>query len=79
MFNTGTVVGVSANIFGGNFQRNFISSFAWGGHAGFTTYDINKAIKVAEAVYRRRNMELSVTDREILKHVFNITFEYRKL
>lgn len=79
MFNTGTVVGVSSNIFGGNFQRNFISSFAWGGYTGFTTYNINKAIKVAEAVYKRRNIEFSDIDREIMKHVFNITFKYRKL
>lgn len=79
MFNTGTVVGVSSNIFGGNFQRNFISSFAWGGHAGFTTYEVKKAIKVAEAVYNRRGLELSDVDKEILRHVFNITFEYRKL
>ena len=79
MFNTGTVVGVSSNIFGGSFQRNFISSFAWGGHAGFATYDFNKAIKVAETVYRRRNLELSEIDRDILNHIFNITFEYRKI
>jgi len=79
MFNTGTVIGVSANIFGGNFQRNFISSFAWGGHSGFTTFDINKAIQVAQAVYKRRNMELTEVDKEILNHVFNITFEYRRL
>lgn len=79
MFNTGTVVGVSSNIFGGNFQRNFVSSFAWGGYSGYNTYDINKAMKVAEAVYRRRNMELSEIDKELLKHVFNITFKYRKI
>ncbi len=79
MFNTGTVVGVSANIYGANFQRNFISSFSWGGTSGFTTYDINKAIKVAEAVSKRRNVEFSELDRGILSHVFNITFEYRRL
>jgi len=79
MFNTGTVVGVSSNVFGGNYQRNFISSFAWGGHAGFTTYNFDKAMKVAEAVYQRRNTEFTETDREILNHVYNITFEYRKL
>lgn len=79
MFNTGTVVGVSSNIFGGSFQRNFVSSFTWGGYSGYSTYDINKAMKVAEAVYRRRNMELSDIDKELLKHVFNITFKYRKI
>jgi UDP-N-acetylglucosamine diphosphorylase/glucosamine-1-phosphate N-acetyltransferase len=79
MFNTGTVVGVSSNVFGGNFQRNFVSSFAWGGYSGFSTYDVNKAIKVAEAVYKRRNMEFSDTDKEVFKNVFNITFKYRKI
>ncbi|MDZ4204910.1 MAG: GlmU family protein [Bacteroidales bacterium] len=79
MFNTGTVVGVSANIYGTNFQRNFISSFARGGTGGFTTYDVNKAIKVAEFVYKRRNFEFTDIDRDIFYHVFNITFEYRKL
>jgi UDP-N-acetylglucosamine diphosphorylase/glucosamine-1-phosphate N-acetyltransferase len=79
MFNTGTVVGVSSNIFGGNFQRNFISSFAWGGHAGLSTYDFKKAMKVAEAVYRRRNIEFTDIDLEILNHVYNITFDYRKI
>lgn len=29
MFNTGTVVGVSANIFGSGFPRNFVPSFSW--------------------------------------------------
>ena len=38
MFNTGTVVGVSANIFGSGFPRNIIPSFSWGGNSGFTTY-----------------------------------------
>ena len=43
MFNTGTVVGISANIFGDGFPRNFIPSFAWGGAAGFSTYKFGKA------------------------------------
>jgi len=47
MFNTGTTVGVSANIFGGGFPRNFIPSFAWGGPAGFTTFQLGKALESA--------------------------------
>jgi UDP-N-acetylglucosamine diphosphorylase/glucosamine-1-phosphate N-acetyltransferase len=43
MFNTGTVVGVAANIFGAGFPRNFIPSFAWGGAQGFDTFIIKKA------------------------------------
>ena len=47
MFNTGTVVGVGANIFGPGFPRNFIPSFSWGGNHGFTTFEINKALETA--------------------------------
>ncbi len=79
MFNTGTVVGVSANIFGAGFMRNFIPSFSWGGSGGFTTYDIVKAIKVCENVMKRRGVDFSEVDRDILNHVFNITFQFRKL
>ncbi len=79
MFNTGTVVGVNANIVGHGFQRNFIPSFSWGNSiTGYTTYDIDKAIEVAKNVYNRRNLELTQIDIEILKSVFELTFSYRK-
>jgi len=77
MFNTGTLVGVSANIFGGNFPRNFIPSFSWGGSAGFTTYQLNKVFEVAEKVMSRRAIEFNNQDKSILKHVFEITSKYR--
>ena len=80
MFNTGTVVGVSANIFGHGFQRNFVPSFSWGGSsAGFTTYDIDKAIEVAEKIFERRKMIFNETEKNILRKVFEITREYRFL
>ena len=77
MFNTGTVVGVSANIFGGGFPRNFIPSFSWGGAAGFTTYHMNKVIEVAKVVMKRRKIELSELDKYILQHVFETTSKFR--
>ncbi|MDG1160738.1 MAG: GlmU family protein, partial [Flavobacteriaceae bacterium] len=67
MFNTGTVVGVSANIFGSGFPRNFIPSFSWGGAAGFTIYQMKKVIEVAKVVMKRRDLELSETDISILQ------------
>ena len=73
MFNTGTVVGVSANIFGSGFPRNFIPSFSWGGAAGFTIYQMKKVIEVAKVVMKRRGLELSETDICILQHVFDKT------
>ncbi|HLV40225.1 GlmU family protein, partial [Xanthomarina sp.] len=54
MFNTGTVIGVNANIFGSGFPRNFVPSFSWGGSSGFTTYLTKKAFEVAQVVMSRR-------------------------
>ncbi|MBK8487682.1 MAG: GlmU family protein [Bacteroidetes bacterium] len=70
MFNTGTVVGVSANIFGAGFPRNYIPSFSWGGAGGFTDFKINQALEVAEQVMGRRQIELTETDKEILQYLF---------
>ncbi|MDG2444036.1 MAG: GlmU family protein [Flavobacteriaceae bacterium] len=77
MFNTGTVVGVSANIFGSGFPRNFIPSYSWGGAAGFTIYQMKKVIEVAKVVMKRRDLELSETDISILQHVFDETSKFR--
>ena len=78
MFNTGTVVGVSANIFGSGFPRNFVPSFSWGGASGFTTYQTNKAFQTAKIAMARRNVEFSTEDAAILEHVFESTKKYRK-
>ncbi|SNR73601.1 UDP-N-acetylglucosamine diphosphorylase/glucosamine-1-phosphate N-acetyltransferase [Lutibacter agarilyticus] len=78
MFNTGTVVGVSSNIYGSNFPRNFVPSFSWGGAAGITTYQINKAKQTANLVMKRKNEEFDEVEQRILEHVFEITSKYRK-
>ena len=78
MFNTGTVVGVSANIFGSGFPRNFVPSFSWGGASGFTTYITKKAFETAKIVMSRRHVEFTEQDAKILEHVFEETKKYRK-
>ena len=78
MFNTGTVIGVSANIFGSGFPRNFIPSFSWGGASGFTTYLTSKAFDVVRMVMSRRGLDFSDQDRAILEQVFEQTSAYRK-
>jgi UDP-N-acetylglucosamine diphosphorylase/glucosamine-1-phosphate N-acetyltransferase len=78
MFNTGTIVGVSANIFGAGFPRNFMPSFVWGGSQGTITYKLNKVFEVAELVMQRRGIHLSETDRRILESIFEETKVYRK-
>ena len=78
MFNTGTVVGVSANIFGSGFPRNFVPSFSWGGASGFSTYLTSKAFQTARIVMARRQVEFTDEDAKILEHVFEVTKKYRK-
>lgn len=75
MFNTGTVVGVSANIFGSGFPKNFIPSFSWGGNQ---EYALKKVLEVAKIVYSRRKKELEDVDIDILTHVFEETKVYRE-
>ena len=77
MFNTGTVVGIGANIFGSGFPRNFIPSFSWGGSSGFIVHRIDKFFKTAEKVLARREMILSDDDMAILSHIYNMTKSYR--
>jgi UDP-N-acetylglucosamine diphosphorylase/glucosamine-1-phosphate N-acetyltransferase len=77
MFNTGTVVGVNANIFGSGFPRNYIPSFSWGGAAGMTTYKLEDALKVAHAVMERRSLTLTAEDEHILTYIHTITEKNR--
>lgn len=78
MFNTGTVIGVSVNIFGDGFPRNFIPSFSWGGAAGYTVYKPENAFRTASLVYERRGMTLSEPEQKILSRVFEMDEKYRR-
>jgi len=77
MFNTGTVVGVCANIFGSGFPRNFVPSFSWGGAAGMVTYDVSKAFETARIVMSRRDIEFTPEDEAILAEVYQQTEKLR--
>ena len=77
MFNTGTVVGVAANVFGGGFPDKFIPSFAWGGAEGMETFRFDKAIEVATRMMERRAITLTLTDIDILRVAFERDSKYR--
>jgi UDP-N-acetylglucosamine diphosphorylase/glucosamine-1-phosphate N-acetyltransferase len=79
MFNTGTVVGVAANIFGAGFPPKFIPSFVWDPIVQKAEYRINKVLEVAEKAMQRRDQDLSDVDKSILEKVFEITEEYRNI
>lgn len=71
MFNTGTVAGVCANIFDGGFPPKYIPDFAWGGAAGFDTYDLAKACGNAARMMERRGVPFTDADAAILEHIFH--------
>jgi UDP-N-acetylglucosamine diphosphorylase/glucosamine-1-phosphate N-acetyltransferase len=77
MFNTGTVVGVSSNIFGHGFPPKLIPSFSWGGSDSFDTYRIEDAVAVAKKVFERRSKAFDETEQNILKYLFEYTTVHR--
>lgn len=79
MFNTGTVVGVSANVYGGGFPEKFIPSFAWGGSDGMTSYRLDKAMATANRMMGRRNKTLSDAEIKMYEHIFALTQKQRDL
>lgn len=75
MFNTGTVCGVSANVFDGGFPPKHIPSFTWG--SGKEVFKLEKAFEVAERMMERRGISLSEADRKLLKRIFEESETYR--
>ncbi len=71
-FNTGTVIGVSSNIFQQGFPAKYIPSFTWGGsEEASQIYRLEKAIEVIKATMSRRNITISDAEIEILTYIFN--------
>jgi UDP-N-acetylglucosamine diphosphorylase/glucosamine-1-phosphate N-acetyltransferase len=73
MFNTGTVTGVSANIFGAGFPPKFIPSFSWGGFDNSPMFVYEKAAALAKQVFNRRGIDFDATEEALLKTVFDMT------
>ena len=76
-FNTATVVGVAANVFGSGFPPSFVPSFSWGGGEGLTTYRIDTALETARMVMARREVDVNRFDKAILETVFKTTSRER--
>lgn len=72
-FNTATVVGVAANVFGGGFPPAFVPSFSWGGVEGLITHRLDKALETARMVMSRRDVNVDQYDKAILEAVFKLT------
>lgn len=77
MFNTGTIVGVSSNVFGEGFPPKFVPSFTWGGASGLITHRLDEALSTASKVMARRDIEFTSIDENILRKVFELSVMYR--
>ena len=77
MFNTGTVVDVSSNVFGEGFPQKYIPSFSWGGAGSITTYQVDKAFHTATKAMERRERIFDGTEQGILEHVYRMTALHR--
>lgn len=73
MFNTGTIVGFSCNVFGSGFPEKFIPSFSWGGPGNIITYDLNKSIETAKVVTSRRKVDFTKDDELLFQEIFDLT------
>ncbi len=78
MFNTGTIVGFSSNIFGSGFPPKYIPSFCWGGAESLTTYKLDKAVNTAKTVFKRREKIFTRDDETIFENIFNMTKDERE-
>lgn len=70
MFNTGTVVGVACNIYGGGFPPTHIPSFSWGGAEGFEKYQSHKLFETASKMFERRGLTFNQTEQNMLLHLY---------
>lgn len=77
-FNTGTIVGVGASIFGAGFPPTFIPDFTWGGAGGLEEYNLDRMLETAALVYERRNRIFDEHEQAILRHVFEMTSNKRR-
>ncbi len=77
MFNTGTVAGICANVFGNGFPSKHIPSFGWGCIESTTSFELEKAYEAINNMMKRRNTQLTEEDKNILAHIFNETAKYR--
>lgn len=73
LLNTGTVIGVAANIFGGMPPPKFIPSFSWGEGAEFVEHNLKKALETAGKVTRRRGLHLSPAQDSLLRQIYEMT------
>ena len=69
MLNTGSYIGLGANIFGSGFQNKHIPNFSWGMDNSKT--DFEKFIQTCKKMYYRRNIQLTEIEINFLNLLYN--------
>lgn len=67
MLNTGSVIGVSCNIFGSDYCKKTMPSFSWGCGDGSTIFSIERALNLARTVMARRGKTLAENEELLLR------------
>ncbi len=67
--NTGTVIGVSCNVFGSGLTPKYIPSFSWGSD-GVDRYDIEKAMVDIEGWKQLKGHSVTSAEKSILHYIF---------
>lgn len=78
MFNTGSTVGFSCNVFGAGFPPKYLPSFSWGGSDAVTTYDLERSIETAKRMLQRRNKEMPDVEERLFRKIFDLTKKERR-
>ncbi|MGH2575076.1 MAG: putative sugar nucleotidyl transferase [Ignavibacteria bacterium] len=72
MLNTGSIIGISSNLYGDGFHNKLIKSFSWmdAGSKQESIYDIEKALNTARLSMARRNEEMNESYEKLFKETF---------
>jgi len=73
MFDTGTVAGISCNLYGPGVPPKFVPSFSWGEKNAITVYDLDKSVETARRVMTRRDVKMSEAYERLFRTVFLMT------
>jgi UDP-N-acetylglucosamine diphosphorylase/glucosamine-1-phosphate N-acetyltransferase len=73
LLNTGTVIGVGSNVFGGLMPPTVVPPFSWGAGDSLREYRLDKLLETAEAAMARRGKTLTPGVRHILRQAWEET------
>ena len=72
MLNTGTMVGISSNLYGAGYHNKKINSYSWedASNKEVISYEIEKAISTARTSMGRRNVNMTEAYEKMMRYVY---------